>query len=176
MISFLTIRLESRAPCKNEVKRRLRTKDLRWRRRDHAWWHATRGVRKSLHKVWDLVNPENTDERKEVVMSGWKQHAIRFKIRNRMLSSKSTRDCSSSSWKQHAGGSNSKHTVKRERKHSNSNSTRRLVAPTPELRNMEYTNHQYMSKIFQFLQNRVGLSASDATFSMEAYKTNVLIW
>ena len=41
---------------------------------------------------------------------------------------------------------------------------------------MEYTNHQYMSKIFQFLQNRLGMSASDATITMQAYKTNVLTW
>ena len=50
------------------------------------------------------------------------------------------------------------------------------VASTPELRNKESTNHQYTSKIFQFLQKRWGLSASDASFSMQAYKTKVLIW
>ena len=33
-----------------------------------------------------------------------------------------------------------------------------------------------MSRISQFLQKRLGMSASDATFSMQAYKTNVLIW
>ena len=51
VIFFLTSRLESRATCQNEVKRRLRTKALRWRKRDHAWWCAIRRVRKYLHKV-----------------------------------------------------------------------------------------------------------------------------
>ena len=63
-----------------------------------------------------------------------------------------------------------------EGKHSNSNSTRRILASTPELRNMEYTNYQCMSQIFQFQQGRLGMSSSDAAFSMQAYKTNVLIW
>ena len=63
-----------------------------------------------------------------------------------------------------------------EKKHSNSNSTRKLAASSPELRHMECMNHQYMSKIFQFLQMRLGMSASDATFSMHAETTNVLIW
>ena len=62
-----------------------------------------------------------------------------------------------------------------ERKHSNSKSTRKLAASSPELKNVEYTNHQYMSKIFQFLRKKLGMSASDPTFSMGAYKTNVLI-
>ena len=51
---FLTIRLESRAPCQKEVRRRLRTKALQRRKRDHVWWRASKGVRKSLHEVWDL--------------------------------------------------------------------------------------------------------------------------
>ena len=73
MIFFLNIRLESRATCQKEVKRRLRTKGLRWRKRDHAWWRAIRGVRKSLHEVLEsLVNPGNTDERKEVEIVSWK--------------------------------------------------------------------------------------------------------
>ena len=46
----------------------------------------------------------------------------------------------------------------------------------PELRNMEYTNHQYTSKTFQFPLKRLGMSATNATFSMEAYKTIVFIW
>ena len=32
-----------------------------------------------------------------------------------------------------------------------------------------------MSTIFQFLQKRLGMSVSDATFSIQANKTNVLI-
>ena len=65
-----------------------------------------------------------------------------------------------------------------ERKYSNSTSSRNLVAPSPELKkkNMEFMKHQYMSKIFQCLPKKLGMSATHATFSMEAYKTSVLIW
>ena len=31
-----------------------RTKAHQWRKRDHAWWRVTRGVRESLHEVGDL--------------------------------------------------------------------------------------------------------------------------
>ena len=41
---------------------------------------------------------------------------------------------------------------------------------------MEYTNHRYMGKIFQFLEKKLGMSAINATFSMDAYKTTVLTW
>ena len=41
---------------------------------------------------------------------------------------------------------------------------------------MKYTNHQYMTKIFHFLQKNLEITASNSTFSMEALKTNVLIW
>ena len=34
---------------------------LRWRKRDHVWCCESKGVRKSLHEVWDLVNPTNVD-------------------------------------------------------------------------------------------------------------------
>ena len=148
MILLLTIRLESRAPCQKKVKRRLRTKALRWRKRNHAWWRGTRGVKKTVHKVLDLWSiQENTDERKEIEVAA----------------GKSMRE------DQHQTHSD-------EGKHSNSNSTRRILASTPELRNMEYTNYQCMSQIFQFQQGRLGMSSSDAAFSMQAYKTNVLIW
>ena len=61
----------------------------------------------------------------------------------------------------------------------NSTSTRRLVrAATPrrEFQNMRYTNHQYMTKIFQHLQRKLGITEGYSTFSMEALKTNALIW
>ena len=61
---------------------------------------------------------------------------------------------------------------------SNSNCTRKPVlgASKPKFQNMAYTNHQYMTKIFQFLQMKLGITASCSTFSMAAYKTNVLLW
>ena len=85
----------------------------------------------SSQSLGSLVNPVNTDGRKEVETA--------------------------------AGNSmreDQPQTHSEERKQSNSNSTKRLVASTPELRNMEYTIHQYMSKIFQFLKKRLGISAS----------------
>ena len=38
-----------------------------------------------------------------------------------------------------------------------------------EFQNMKYTNHQYMTKIFQFLQKKVEVTAGYSTFSMEAF-------
>ena len=54
--------------------------------------------------------------------------------------------------------------------------TRKLAACSPEFRNMEYTHHRYIDKIFQKLKKKQGMSAINATFSMDAYKTNVLTW
>ena len=44
------------------------------------------------------------------------------------------------------------------------------------VQNMEYTNHRYMGKIFQKSGKKLRMSAINATFSMDAYKTMVLIW
>ena len=60
-----------------------------------------------------------------------------------------------------------------------STSTRRLVraaTPRTEFQNMKYTNHQYMTKVFRFVQKKLGITAGYSTFSMEALNTNVLIW
>ena len=62
-----------------------------------------------------------------------------------------------------------------ERMYSNSTSSWKLAA-SPELKNMEYTNHQYMSKIFQCLRKMLGMSATNATFSMDSYKTKKMTW
>ena len=43
-------------------------------------------------------------------------------------------------------------------------------------KNMRFSDHQYMGKIFQCVQKKLGRSAINATFSMESYKTNVLTW
>ena len=62
---------------------------------------------------------------------------------------------------------------------SNSTGTRRLVraaTPRTEFQNMKYTNHQYMTKVFHFLQKKLGITAGYSTLSMEALKTNVLTW
>ena len=62
---------------------------------------------------------------------------------------------------------------------SHSTSTRKLVqtaTPRTECQNMKFTNHQYMTKIFHFLQEKLGITEAYSTFSMAALKTNVLIW
>ena len=119
------------------------------------------------------VNLGNADERKEVEISIQETGATRLKFRSRIFSSEPTRECSTTgNW---CGRIDQLHTDSDERKYSSSNSTRKLAVSSPELRNMEYTNHQYMSKIFQFLQKKLGMSASDATFSIQTYKTHVLI-
>ena len=93
MIFSLTVRFESRASSQKEVKRRLRTKALRWRKRDHARWRAIRGVRKSLHKVWDLWSIRGIPierSRKSIQETG----AARLKVRSRIFSIESTRESS----------------------------------------------------------------------------------
>ena len=41
---------------------------------------------------------------------------------------------------------------------------------------MKYTNHQYMTKIFHFFQKKLGTTEGYSTISVDALKTNVLIW
>ena len=95
-------------------------------------------------------------------------------IRSWMFPSESTRE----KWPLETVGerSNSKHTVMMREK-TNSNCTRSPVlgASTPELRNTEYTNHQYMTKIFQHLQKKLVITAGYAFVSMEALNTHGLI-
>ena len=53
----------------------------------------------------------------------------------------------------------------------NPSGRRKLTASLPDLRNVEYTNHRHMGKIFQYLENKLRMYATNATFSMDAYKT-----
>ena len=57
----------------------------------------------------------------------------------------------------------------------NPSSTRKIDASLPELENMRFSNHRYTGKIYQCLQMKLGRSAIGATFSIESYKTNVLV-
>ena len=62
---------------------------------------------------------------------------------------------------------------------SYSTSTRKLVrtaTPRTEFRDMKYTNHQYMMKIFHFVHKKLGITAGNSTFSMEALETTVSLW
>ena len=62
---------------------------------------------------------------------------------------------------------------------SNSTSIRKLkraVTPRTEFQNMKYTNHQYMTKVFQFMQKKLVSTAGNSTFALEALRTSVLKW
>ena len=43
----------------------------------------------------------------------------------------------------------------------------KLDASSPEMKNMRFSNNQYLTKIFQCLQKKLGRSSIDATFSIE---------
>ena len=105
VIFFLTIELESRAPCQNEVKRRLRKKNEDCESKimpGGAWPEEWRNL---FTKFGISGQFREHRWKKRSRNSKWKLHAIRFKIRSRILSSESTRECSKSRWKQQAGGS-----------------------------------------------------------------------
>ena len=44
----------------------------------------------------------------------------------------------------------------------NPQGTRNLAACSPEFRNMEYTHHRNMDKIFHLLEKKLGISAINA--------------
>ena len=155
----ILIRLESRAPCRDEVRRRFRLKALQRRKRSHVWSLAGKGVRKSHHEVWDLWSSWWIPmKRKEVEIAAQKKSwcdptqdqksDILTRVDKRMIQSHPGNWCVRS---------NAKHTVMRAKhtamkEHSNSKSSRKLAAPSPELKNMEYTNYRNKGKIFECLE------------------------
>ena len=175
--SSLTIRLGSRAPWQNEVKRRLRTKALQLvKARPFLVACDPRSVKISSQSLGSLLNPGNTDERKEVVQ------ASRQLVQPNSNSEVGYSQVSRQENVPIAAGNSMRedqlqtHCVMRG-KHSNSDSTRRLVASTPELRNMEYTNHQHMSKIFHFCRRDWECQNQATQHSQsKSYKTHALIW
>ena len=166
--------MESRAPCREEVGKRLRMKALQRQKRSQVWCYAMRGVRKSLHEVWDLWSkPGNVDERKEVERAS--RQLVLHDSNSKIRYSQASRQENVPQTTRKLLLKDQNLTQSDERKYSNSTSSRKL-ASSPELKITECTNHQDMSKIFQCLRKKLGMSAMNATFSMEAYKTNVLIW
>ena len=95
-----------------------------------------------------LHNPGNTDERKEVVQAS--RQLVQPDSNSEVGYSQPSRQENVPIAAGNSMREDQLQTHSDERKHSNSDSTRRLVASTPKLRNMEYTNRQYMSKIFHF--------------------------
>ena len=107
----------------------------------------------SSRSLGSLVNPGNTDERKEVETAAG--NSMRSASRSKVGYSQVSRQENVPIAAGNSMREDQLQTHSDERKHSNSNSTRRRVASTLELRNMEYTNRQYMSKIFQQYTNRL---------------------
>ena len=166
---FSLIRLESRAPCQKEVRRRLRIKALRRRKRNHVLREREqRSEEISSQSLGCRVNPVNADDRKEVVRAT--KQLVLPDSNSGIGHPQASRQENSPQASGQLVMENQSQTESDVRKYSYSKSSRKLAASSPELKNMEYTSHQCMSKIFQCLQ-----SATNATFSMDAYKTNVLI-
>ena len=52
----------------------------------------------------------------------------------------------------------------------------REVNTKKDFHNMRISNHQYLTKVFQHLQKKLGITTGHSTFAIEAINTNVLIW
>ena len=110
-----------------------------------------------------LVNPCDADDRKEVVQAS--KQLVQPESNSEVGYSQTTRqeNVPQASRKLVRGSKNKQNVMKE--------NTLTPQAQGNLLRhhhNMEYTNHQYM-KIFQFLPKKLGMPATDATLSMEAY-------
>ena len=106
---------------------RLGAKALRWRKRDHAWWRVSRGVAKAMPRqvlhgqrsedissrsLGSLVDPVNTDERKEVEIAAG--NSWRFTSRSEVGYSQASGQENAPGHPETVGGrSNSKRTVMR---------------------------------------------------------------
>ena len=146
---------------------------LRRRKWSHVCCCASKGVKKSLPEVWALINPENADKRKKVVQAT--RQLVQPDSNSRIGYSQASRQENVPQATRKLVQEDQNQTESDEWKNSNTTSSRKLAASIPEFKNTEYTNHQYMGKIFQCLRMKLGMSATNVTFSMEAYKTNVLI-
>ena len=116
---------------------------------------SPRSEENSSQRLGSLVNPENTDGRKEVEIASRK--LVRPDSNSEVGYSQASRrqeNVPQASRKLVQEDQNQ--TESDERKYSNSNGTRKLAASSPELKNMEYTNHQYMSNKFQCFAEEVG--------------------
>ena len=93
-----------------------------------------------------LVNPWNADERKEVVQAS--RQLVLPDSSSKIGYSQASRQENVPQATKKLVLQDQNQTESDERKYSNSTSSKQLAASSPELKNMEYTNHQYMSKIF----------------------------
>ena len=128
----------------------------------------------SSQSLGSRVNPEYADERKEVVQAP--RQLVLPDSNSKVGYSQASRQENVPQATRKLVLEDQNRTESDEIKYSNSKSLRKLAASSPELKKMEYTNHHCMSKIFQCLRKKLGMSAINATFSMDAYKANVLKW
>ena len=123
----------------------------------------------SSQSLGSQVNPGYTDERNEVVRAT--RQLVLPDSNSEIGHPQANRQENSPQASRKLGLENQNQTESDERKYSDSKSSRKLAASSPELKN---TN--YISKIFQCLQKKLGTFATNATISVDAYKTDVLIW
>ena len=90
---------------RKEVRRRLRMKALQRRKRSQVWCCASKGVRESLHEVWDLRSIRECRWKKRSLKSNQATGATGLKFKNWIFSSESTRKFSTSKQETGAGGS-----------------------------------------------------------------------
>ena len=102
----------------------------------------------SSRSLGSLVNPGNADERKELLQAS--RQLVQPDSNSEVGYSQVSRPENVPQASRNLVQKDQNHTESDERKYSNSKSSRKFAASAPELKNMEYTNHQYMSKIFQF--------------------------
>ena len=187
VVFFLTIGSESRAPYQKEVNGRLQVKAHQWQNQKpmvpakaRLLSLVARNPRSETNSSQDLgypANPGNADERKEVVIASGNigQSALRSEVGYSQVSRQENALMTSGNcWHEEQ-----LQKQRDEKAYSNSNSARKLAqsaTPKTEFQNMRYTNHQHRTKILQFLQKKLGITAAYSTFSMEALTTNVLIW
>ena len=124
----------------------------------------TRSEENSSQSLGYLVNPVNTDERQEVTTAtgNCERIASGSEVEYSQVSRQENAPMAAGNgWRE---GQLQKQRDEIEHSHSNSTRNPVLGASTQELRNMKYTNHQYMTKVFQFLQRKLGTTTSSSTF------------
>ena len=157
-------------PCRNENKTQPRVMALRWQKPDPTiWWCTVSAKRMSRHKDRDLRSGKWRPMKKSWLCLRKLGHSdSNFEVGNSLVNRQENVTLAHRKLGQ-------KHQT-RAKSEDDSSSTRKLDASLPELENMRFSNHRYMWKIFQCLQKKLGRSAIDATFSIESFKTNVLMW
>ena len=112
-----------------------------------------------------LVNPGNADERKEVVQAS--RPLVQPDSNSKIGYSQASRQENVLQTTRKLVQEDQNQTESDERKYSNSTSSRKLAASSPQFKHMDNTNHQYMSQIFQCLWKKLGISATNAAFSID---------